>query len=786
MSSEPHSDCPSVDHLRALAEGRLNQVEASACEEHLTSCAGCQKKLEVITGFEDFFAADGARAVGEKSQVLTGLMEHLASSPHISPVETRVGSPLDFLGPAESPEHLGRLGQYVVIEEIARGGTGIVLKAIDTELQRTVAIKLLSPELASKPGARERFLEEARAAAKLEHDNIMPIYSVDQTGPIPYIVVPFVDGPNLQQRIDEEGPFDVVETTRIAFDVCQALEAAHTQGIVHRDVKPANIMVDDERHRVWLADFGLARAADDPQQVQKGLIAGTPSYMAPEQASTESVDYRADLFSLGCVVYAMLTGNSPFQADSARESIEKIKHYEPVSLKSAAFGIPEWLSALVKRLLKKDPFERPNSAAEVRDIVAKHLPGHSWLHPRTQLALALVTSTGLVAALFFALRTPPPAEEGKGFLISGREELYTGLTEAIDAATSGDTIVVRGSDEFTVGLTSIRDKALTIQAEAGSQPVFIANSVRTAILQSDAPLCVEGITFEHPDSISPLGALPQLRTRGAPLFVVNCRFDRPTVHELVAPIRLPSIIEIRDGSQVDIVNCEFRTGAGRLIVINHSDPGFENKTRLENNLIVGQIGVFFEASADGRYQWELERNTIVAAAGFFVRSLRAGLPQGKVTVQGNVFEFRNSLLILGARQSRLETNVVTLSGGDNLFRKMNSPDGTGSRVRYVAPRWARSSGSIDSFEEFSAAMGTVGREVAEPLFALRRGGEEKSHASLEGPSEQFRLDEAYANERSRTGCDLGKVGPGVKFDAWRGTDSYATWKERIRRGMQQR
>ncbi|MGL5098171.1 MAG: serine/threonine-protein kinase, partial [Planctomycetia bacterium] len=214
--------------------------------------------------------------------------------------------PLDFLEPSTKPGSIGRLGHYEITEVLGRGGFGVVLKAFDEKLHRVVAVKALATRLAATSPARKRFLREARAAAAVKHENVVAIYAVEEK-PVPHLVMEYVAGQTLQQRLDQEGPLDLAEVLRIGRQVAESLAAAHDRGLVHRDVKPANILLENGlEQKVKITDFGLARAADDASLTQSGVVAGTPLYMAPEQARGDAVDPRTDLFSLGSVLYTMV------------------------------------------------------------------------------------------------------------------------------------------------------------------------------------------------------------------------------------------------------------------------------------------------------------------------------------------------------------------------------------------------------------------------------------------------------------------------------------------------
>jgi len=291
---------------------------------------------------------------------------------------------LGYLDPTELPGSLGRIGQYEVLELVGRGGMGIVLKAQDARLNRIVALKVLAPVLAANATARKRFLREARAAAAISHDHVVTIYAVEEgnhTGPdgdpkavsLPYLVMEFIDGQSLQQKIDREGALELKEILRIGRQTADGLAAAHAQGLIHRDVKPANILLRNGIERVQITDFGLARAVDDVGTTKTGEVTGTPEYMSPEQAQAHPVDARSDLFSLGCVLYAMCTGRSPFRADTMMGSLRRVCDEKPRPIREVHPDAPNWLVAIVDRLLEKTPDDRYQTAAEVSELLGNHL-----------------------------------------------------------------------------------------------------------------------------------------------------------------------------------------------------------------------------------------------------------------------------------------------------------------------------------------------------------------------------------------------------------------------------
>src|SRR5262245_23400764 len=292
--------------------------------------------------------------------------------------QTRVDRPgsgevADFLAPSRKPGSLGRLDHYEVLQVVGRGGMGVVLKGFDEKLHRVVAIKLMARELAVSGTARQRFIREARAAAAVSHDHVVTIHAVEEAHQPPYLVMQFVDGVSLQEKLDRQGTLGLKEVLRIGMQTAEGLAAAHRQGLVHRDIKPANILLENGVERVKITDFGLARAVDDASLTQSGVIAGTPMYMSPEQARGEPIDHRSDLFSLGSVLYALCTGRPPFRAGGTHAVLKRVIDDTPPPIPEVNQEIPGWLCDIIARLQAKDPADRFQSAQEVADLLGQHL-----------------------------------------------------------------------------------------------------------------------------------------------------------------------------------------------------------------------------------------------------------------------------------------------------------------------------------------------------------------------------------------------------------------------------
>jgi hypothetical protein len=275
-----------------------------------------------------------------------------------------------FLAPPLAPDELGRLGPYRVLKVLGAGGMGVVFRAEDPQLQRLVALKAMLPALAENDSARQRFLREARAAASIKHDHIVTIHQVGEDRGAPFLAMEFLEGEALDERVKREGKLPLAEVLRIGGEIAAGLEAAHEHGLIHRDIKPGNVWLEGKRGRVKILDFGLARTiTDDIHLTQSGAIVGTPAYMPPEQARGEKVDSRCDLYSLGCVLYRLCTGELPFKGDNAMSLLMALAIEQPKSPREVNPDVPPALADLIIRLLAKDPAQRPATAGEVAEAL---------------------------------------------------------------------------------------------------------------------------------------------------------------------------------------------------------------------------------------------------------------------------------------------------------------------------------------------------------------------------------------------------------------------------------
>jgi eukaryotic-like serine/threonine-protein kinase len=267
---------------------------------------------------------------------------------------------------------------YELDTEIGRGGMGVVYRAKDRRLKRTVAIKVLPPELAFRSEIKTRFLREAETAAQLNHPNIVDIYAVDEMENIVFFVMAYITGDNLAKRLHDHGTLSCDETRRVMRDVADALAYAHERGVVHRDIKPDNILIDAQSGRPMVTDFGIARAISDGDSrlTATGIAIGTPTYMSPEQAAGErTIDGRSDLYSLGILGYQMLTGEPPFIANSTPAILVKHISERPTPIEQRRADVPQDLANVIMMLLEKDPANRfPNATAVVTALDSGRMP----------------------------------------------------------------------------------------------------------------------------------------------------------------------------------------------------------------------------------------------------------------------------------------------------------------------------------------------------------------------------------------------------------------------------
>jgi serine/threonine-protein kinase len=302
---------------------------------------------------------------------------------------------------------------FLLDAELGRGGMSVVYAARDARLNRRVALKVLPPELAFDAAVRERFMREAQTAARLNHPGIVPIYAVDERGGVTYIAMSLVDGESVAQWLHRERTPPLAEVVRVLRDVADALAYAHAHGVVHRDIKPDNILIERATGRVFVTDFGIARAAEAGSRLTiTGIAVGTPTYMSPEQALGErEVDGRSDLYSLGVVAYQALTGAPPFTAGNTPALLMKHVNEPPLPLSARRPGLPAPLAALVERSLAKEPAARWPDAGAMRAALDA-IAGEGGAAPGAQRGTTWSAAADAGAARGH-VATPPRVEVGR-------------------------------------------------------------------------------------------------------------------------------------------------------------------------------------------------------------------------------------------------------------------------------------------------------------------------------------------------------------------------------------
>ncbi len=375
--------CPDHQTLAKLLIGGIPDPTWSELWQHLDQCEECAGQLQQINVSDSLTSALRARvALGndqdrvEVEQVIARVTQRLLAGETRSGEETmatadetssdsRTGH-AGLLAPPQRDDEIGRLGGYRVLEVLGEGGMGVVFKAEDEKLERWVALKAMKPAVSAGSSFKERFLREAKATAAIEHHNIVPIYQVGEDRGIPFIAMQFLQGESLSARLNRQEQLSESDVIWIGRDVARGLQAAHDNELIHRDIKPDNIWLDAKTGLAKILDFGLVRCADnDAGLTHTGTIMGTPRYMAPEQAQGGAVDHRSDLFSLGSVLYHLVSGQTPFEGSNLTAMLIAVAQAEPRDLTSLAPNVNPRLAKLIMQLLEKDPARRPQTAAEV-------------------------------------------------------------------------------------------------------------------------------------------------------------------------------------------------------------------------------------------------------------------------------------------------------------------------------------------------------------------------------------------------------------------------------------
>ena len=635
---------PSDEKLKSLIAGKLPPEEERDLTEAISNSEELQKRLDHLSGaakFENEFDPDPA------------------FGPDFGREESQYY--LKLLKPTERPGFLGRLGDYEIEKVIAVGGMGVVFKGCDPGLDREVAIKLLSPLIASSVGARERFRREATAIAALDHGNIIPVYAIDESGELPFMVMRFVDGESLEQVIKREGAMVEDEIILIGKAMARALVEAHSKGLVHRDIKPSNILLE-ENGAPFLSDFGIALVERASGLTIDGRFLGTPSFTSPEQAEGRKVDHRADLFSLGSVLYAMVTGKAPFIGDGPAETIYQVVHQKHSPLEGAA---SERLSQIIDRLLEKRPDDRFQNAQEVVDAFEEEgasRPKVWWKNPRVLVPLFVLVSCLVLIPLMQQDFHSDEASKVVIRLEPGGPN-FGSLSAAVEAAEPGGVIYLGEAEEIEVGAVVIpRGKPLTLRALDSGKMAKIRLGADDRII-SESDLSLEGLHIEHS---SPADSDPVLMVSGGRLSIARCRFDFRSDGATENSQRSESstfAFVVSNPVEVTIVESEFYANAKHLIRVECSQASL----RFENNVVVCPSFIAFTKGKDEAPAMRVtmkgnsfvNESTVAAFAGNEMFSM-------SFVVEENIFDTTSSVF-RSAQALRVIRESVDWRGASNRY-----------------------------------------------------------------------------------------------------------------------
>ncbi|MBI85712.1 MAG: hypothetical protein CMJ81_21160 [Planctomycetaceae bacterium] len=484
------SACPPGSIFRQLLEGSLSEAQVQLLNEHVEHCHPCQKELDRLTLAVETPLTDQTQAAFSTSErvALDNLVTHLREQPpaEVGGTPPESHSPTEFENWAETDSAApcgGRIGRYRLIERIGSGAGGRLFRAKDERLERTVALKILRERQTESHQGRVRLEREARAAARLKHDHIVRIYDVSlQAGDTPHIVYELIEGESLHERLRRVHYLSASQTARIAREVALALDAAHQVGLVHRDVKPSNILLEASTGRAKVTDFGLARFDENQTRVtMEGMIAGTPAYMSPEQViNPHEVDGRSDLYSLGVTMYEMLTGELPFRG-VVRMTLTQVLHEDPRPVRELNDDVAIDMETIVAKTMTKEAARRYASAAELADDLQRFLDGESieaqaagptkkmWRTVRRNPRIASFVA-GVVMLLmgiaigstFFALKLASTQKEARLARLKAQQDAQAAAEQRNLALETLRQLVFEVHDDLEDGGTDVHQMQLSI------------------------------------------------------------------------------------------------------------------------------------------------------------------------------------------------------------------------------------------------------------------------------------------------------------------------------------
>jgi hypothetical protein len=734
-----NADCPAPATLEAFASGRLSASDTRTLETHFENCWSCAEQLETITR-------------GQLQALIGVEAPHMKAASH------------PFLDPR------GGFAGYDVTEIAGSGAMGVVLKAHDPTLQRTVAIKVLSPSRAWDEESVARFLREARTIAAIQHDHVVAVYSAGREKGLPYLVMPFHSDGTLEQMLARTPRLPPAEIIRVGIQLARALEVTHAQGVLHRDIKPSNILLEGGLGRVRLADFGLAYSVDDARR----SVAGTPQYMSPEQARGEPIDVRSDLFGLGAVLFRLATGETVYAGKSAQEVLQTAAAGCVKSGAEIKADVPPALGKIIDRLLAPRRGDRFASAADVAEALTRAANcNRRRLKRAAQVALA---ASALCVATICALdatgrtaivNTLLCQRSRDGFFIRGRFGTYAELPDAVQAARGGDVIDVRFSGERVIRNFRIGRKPITIRAANGFTPVLYATNNAQAFILADSPLTLEGLTLMR--RVKGVAFTPLVAAENAPIALLNCRIFRSS------PV--PADTLIKAGRLLPLTNDAERVFPPLVVL----DSG--SRCLMRNCLVLGLSASAISFRGESGTRAEMENNLFATHRVFLVRR-----NQGfriELEAANNIF-LSETLLDLGNTAS---IGNITARWTNCFF---DLPEGAVVRVyRHGTGDWLRNLTWKESNTFYAGAVDfiadRVGRRIYEATWSRLLQLSPSSHVLSDRhlfsgvvirPAPQL-----HATDANTAGLSINvqpqHIGEGKSYLAFRADPEYRRWQAKV-------
>ena len=598
-----------TDELKALLAGQLSPERESEIALNIELDSTLRNRLELLSGSEIWSIGSAPVPTEPSSPKLASVIERVVSESRIERVSGS-GSTGETVSTVDM-EHCEPLlvPGIRIVREIGRGGMGVVYEGWDELVGRKVAIKRLLPIRSSNSNAKDRMLQEARAAGALLHPNIVSIYGVQLQDDMPILVQQFVEGETLQSRIDSQCYLSWQECVDVAKQIALGLGAAHAAGIIHRDLKPDNILIEDKTNIVRIADFGIAKHSRSSGLTVNDHVAGTPAYMSPEQTEGEALDARSDLFSLGSVLVAAATGLPPFGLDDPFVVMDRIRNQSATNLKSLRPDYPDWLSGVIDRLLSKDRQHRIANAEALLTAISHQADSQngtpvSSSYRRLLLGVALCALAMLPVLAWWnssvsktsqpgngqtmmAEVVTPPFIPSKPVWIRRNNAEFDSLASAVESAIDGDTIEI-GEDLECVPIT-IQSKHLTLKGSASHRPLLKSaesnnteSSSDAYFLRAESDLTLDGIDIDWQTTAqSPLfngekilnavvGSAP-----GTRMIIRDCKIHRS-----------PGGVCVAVGGNLEAKNSTFSGASVALAWLGH-----HSQAEMENCELAGRIGV---------------------------------------------------------------------------------------------------------------------------------------------------------------------------------------------------